>query len=106
MFVANLKGVEEQFKDVHHELGAQLSSITNLRSMIESGGVGMGMGAGKPIGKCLADGLYSHHISKLADYASLAGGDFIEVRGHFCPITICPTTFLPSLVPYDWYCSL
>ena len=78
MFVANLKGVEEQFKDVHHELGAQLSSITNLRSMIESGEFGMGTGAGKPIGKFLADGLYSHHISKLADYASHAGGGFID----------------------------
>ena len=66
-----------QFKEVHHELGAQLSSITNLRSMIESGEFGMGTGAGKPIGRLLADGLYSHHISKLAGYASLAGGGFL-----------------------------
>ncbi|RPB19700.1 hypothetical protein L211DRAFT_852990 [Terfezia boudieri ATCC MYA-4762] len=77
-----LKGVEEQFKEVHHELGAQLSRITNLRSMIESGefgtGMGTGVGAGRPIGKFQADGLYSHHISKLADYASLAGGGFID----------------------------
>jgi len=73
-----LKGVEEQFKEVHHELGAQLSSITNLRSMIESGEFGMVAGAGRPIGKFLADGLYSHHISKLADYASHAGGGFID----------------------------
>ncbi|KAF8445473.1 UNC-like C-terminal-domain-containing protein [Terfezia claveryi] len=79
-----LKGVEEQFKEVHHELGAQLSRITNLRSMIESGefgtgtGMGTGVGVGKAIGKFQADGLYSHHISKLADYASHAGGGFID----------------------------
>lgn len=80
----HLKALQARFAEVKDNLHGQAVSLANLRKMLDSGAYGGSSSGGgksgppKSIGESLANGLYSHRISKLADYASHAGGAYVD----------------------------